>query len=137
MGILSEIFAELLGAGTITNKTSVSKGANTPYGMADPFANKTTAKKSNSSVKNVPISQQKTALEQHSHKRPSNSNNSRTENRQYAGTLGKVYDEGSNEYGNKSVQVSKPIVSASTISVSDMRKAVIMSEILGKPKSKR
>ncbi len=115
MGILSEIFAELTGALTPQPTT---KRAKSPSGKADPFA------KSKSAPKNVPISEQRTALEMHSAKTGKKQNNLPREN--------SLADDAMH-----AIKVSKPLVSANDISVSEMRKAVIMSEILGKPKCKR
>ncbi len=131
MGILSEIFAELTGA-LMPTQTTATKGGKTPSGKADPFNT------SKSAPKNVPISEQRTALEMHAHKHPSKMG-SRIEKRPaYAGSLGKLNDEGCGEHGDERyISTSKPMVSANQISIAEMRKAVIMSEILGKPKCKK
>lgn len=116
MGILSEIFAELSGA--LSPPPQPAKRGKAPSGKSDPFA------KSSTAPKNVPISEQRTALEMHSARTGKKQNKLPRENSQTA-------EEMSN------IKVAKPLVSASDVSISDMRKAVIMSEILGKPKCKR
>lgn len=101
---------------------------------------------------NVPISRMKTELELHSEKQAKHAEKavnhthshpahvgSKVENRpSYVGSLGGNSTEGCQVHANERyVQSPKMRVSSDSITIAEMRKAVIMSEILGKPKAKR
>lgn len=117
MGILSEIFAELTGLSTVAKP----QGGSSPRGKADPFKN---TAKSKLAPKNVPISQQKTELEMHAQKQAiKQSSNEKYKSSEIEDVISK--------------KAQKCQFSASAMSATEVRKAIIMSEILGKPKSRR